>query len=67
MHFTRDAHALVGNAARSELFARSLSFSQAAARLFHIGVVHTHAETAQRGNHHKCHVFDAHHKRHGDA
>ena len=67
VHFTRDAHALVGNAARSKLFARSLSFGQTAARLFHIGMVHAHAETAQGGNHHKRNVFDAHHKRHGDA
>ena len=67
VHFARDAHALVSNAARSELLARSLSFSQAAARLFHIGMVHAHAETAQGGNHYKRNVFDAHHKRHGDA
>ncbi len=67
VYFARDAHALVSNAARSELFARSLSFSQAAARLFHIGMVHAHAETTQGGNHYKRNVFDAHHKRHGDA
>ena len=67
VHFTRDAHTLVGNATRSEFFARALGFSQTAARLFHVRMVHAHAETAQGRDHYKRNVFDAHHKRHGDA